>query len=212
MPDGWRWHLKCRYNREWKWKKRGCCCISCTVNTLNMRAEKRWESLEIAKYPAGRAVSDVTSAHPCQVPGRWRAGSGTTKYLLMQRKKSVNLSFGLPMAFWGSILIIIFWNSSTFSRLFKINPPLVYVYWFSRERKGERETDKHQCVRENIDWLLPYVPQQDWTLNLVCALPGIEPQPFGVQDYAPSNWAICVQQLQKYRYIYFNSVLGFGWH
>ena len=25
-------------------------------------------------------------------------------------------------------------------------------------------------MRKNIDWVLPYVPQQDWTLNLVCAL------------------------------------------
>ena len=74
------------------------------MNTLNMKIEERRESLETARYPAGWAVSDVRSAHPCQVPGRWRAGSGTTKYLLMQRKKSLIFLFGLPMAFWGCIL------------------------------------------------------------------------------------------------------------
>ena len=155
-------------------KKRGCCS---SVNTLNVRAEKRWESLEIAKYPAGRAVSDVTSAQPCQVPGRWRAGSVTTKYLLMQRKIS-NVSFVLTKAFWGSILLIIFWKSSNFSRHFVKNVlNLGYVYWFSRERTEGRERDKHQCDRETLIGCFPTCPNQDQTLNLVCALPGIEPKP-----------------------------------
>ena len=93
-----------------------------------MKVEERRESLETARYPAWRAVSDVTSVHPCQVPGRWRAGSVTTKYLLMQRKIS-NVSFVLTKAFWGSILLIIFWKSSNFSRHFVKNVlNLGYVY------------------------------------------------------------------------------------
>ena len=98
------------------------------MNTLNVKVEERRESLETARYPAGWAVSDVTSAHPCQVPFWWRAGSVTDMYLLMQRKIS-NVSFVLAKAFWGSILLIIFWNSSNFSRHFvKIVLNLGYVY------------------------------------------------------------------------------------
>ena len=146
---------------------RGRCYLRSTVNTLNVKVDRRWESLETTRYPAGRAVSDVTSAHPCQVPFWWKAGSVTTKYLLMQRKIS-NVSFVLAKAFWGSILLIIFWNSSNFSRLFlKKVLTLGHVYWFSRERKEGRDRDKHQCDRETLIGCFPKCPNQDRTLNLV---------------------------------------------
>ena len=79
--------FKMQIQQRMEFERRGCCWTSSSVNTLNMKVEERRESLETARYPAWRAVSDVTSVHPCQVPFWWRAGSVTTKYLLMQTKK-----------------------------------------------------------------------------------------------------------------------------
>ena len=105
-----------------------------------MKVEERRESLETARYPAWRAVSDVTSVHPCQVPFWWRAGSVTTKNLLMQTKKNVNFSFGIPMAFLGCILIIIFRILLIYQGFFflKVNPRICLLI-FQREEGGEGE-------------------------------------------------------------------------
>ena len=99
-----------------------------------------------------------------QVPihARFLSGGGQVLWPLRNylcRENSVNFSFGLPMAFLGCILIIIFRILITYQGFFKKSPhPRVCLFIFQTEErgKGERQTSIWQ---RNIDWLLLYVPQ-----------------------------------------------------
>ena len=56
-----------------------------------------------------------------------------------------------------------------------------------REKGLERERERER----NIDWLsLIFSPIGDWTYNLgMCSDQESNPQPVGVWDDAPTNWA-----------------------
>ena len=67
-----------------------------------------------------------------------------------------------------------------------------YLLVLEREEGGERERE-HQCERETFDQLPPVqVPThvQDWTYDLgMFPDGGSNPQPFGVWEDDPINWA-----------------------
>ena len=67
-----------------------------------------------------------------------------------------------------------------------------YAYWFLEREKGrENEREREPDVRENIDWLpVVWTPIRDQT-SQPRYVPdwGSNPQPFGVWDDAPTNWA-----------------------
>ena len=53
---------------------------------------------------------------------------------------------------------------------------------------GERE--RETCARDTSICCLPYAPQQGLNPQPRCvSWPGLNPQPFGVQDNTPTNWA-----------------------
>ena len=79
-------------------------------------------------------------------------------------------------------------NSYYLSRLFKKNVlTLGHVYLFSRKKKEVRETNINVTEKYSLIGCFPMCPNQDLTLNLVCALLGIELEIFGVWDDAPTH-------------------------
>ena len=62
--------------------------------------------------------------------------------------------------------------------------------WRRREREWEREI---LMLERNIDLLPPICsPTWDWTYDLgMCPDQGLNPQPFGEQYKAPTNWSTC---------------------